>query len=106
MAGVVGAVLLLWKFPGDSAAAYTGILCLAGFFIYGPQALVGIAHPSFRAELLAAARQVVDAVGVPVLTPGAASPARSSSTRATTATTWSTPSRRAWPKRCSDRPAP
>ena len=43
MIGVVFSILLLWKFPGGSAAAYTVILCLAGFFIYGPQALVGIA---------------------------------------------------------------
>ena len=59
MAGVIGVILLLWKFPGDSAAAYTGILCLAGFFIYGPQALVGISVAN-----LATKRAAATAVGL------------------------------------------
>ncbi|MDB5297097.1 MAG: transporter [Phycisphaerales bacterium] len=59
MAGCVGAVLLLWLYPGRSAAAYTVILCLAGFFIYGPQALVGISVAN-----LATKRAAATAVGL------------------------------------------
>jgi phosphoglycerate transporter family protein len=58
MAGCVGAVLLLWKFPGGPAA-YTVILCMAGFFIYGPQALVGISVAN-----LATKRAAATAVGL------------------------------------------
>jgi OPA family glycerol-3-phosphate transporter-like MFS transporter/OPA family sugar phosphate sensor protein UhpC-like MFS transporter len=59
MAGTIGAMLLLWKFPGRSATAYTAILCMAGFFIYGPQALVGIAVAN-----LATKRAAATAVGL------------------------------------------
>jgi OPA family glycerol-3-phosphate transporter-like MFS transporter/OPA family sugar phosphate sensor protein UhpC-like MFS transporter len=59
MVGCVGAALLLWWFPGKSVAAYTVILCLAGFFIYGPQALVGIAVAN-----LATKRAAATAVGL------------------------------------------
>jgi phosphoglycerate transporter family protein len=54
MVGCVGAVLLLWLFPGRSVPAYTGILCLAGFFIYGPQALVGITVANLATKRAAA----------------------------------------------------
>ena len=40
-------------------AAYTAILCLAGFFIYGPQALVGI-----HAANLATKRAAATAIGL------------------------------------------
>jgi OPA family glycerol-3-phosphate transporter-like MFS transporter/OPA family sugar phosphate sensor protein UhpC-like MFS transporter len=59
MIGTVGAILLLWKVPAHSAATYTAILCLAGFFIYGPQALVGIAVAN-----LATKRAAATAVGL------------------------------------------
>jgi OPA family glycerol-3-phosphate transporter-like MFS transporter/OPA family sugar phosphate sensor protein UhpC-like MFS transporter len=59
MIGCIGAVLLLWWYPGRSAAVYTGILCLAGFFIYGPQALIGIS-----AANLATKRAAATAVGL------------------------------------------
>jgi OPA family glycerol-3-phosphate transporter-like MFS transporter/OPA family sugar phosphate sensor protein UhpC-like MFS transporter len=59
MIGTIGAMLLLWKFPGHSAWAYTVILCMAGFFIYGPQALVGIAVAN-----LATKRAAATAVGL------------------------------------------
>jgi OPA family glycerol-3-phosphate transporter-like MFS transporter/OPA family sugar phosphate sensor protein UhpC-like MFS transporter len=59
MVGTIGAMLLLWKFPGQSALAYTVILCMAGFFIYGPQALVGIAVAN-----LATKRAAATAVGL------------------------------------------
>jgi phosphoglycerate transporter family protein len=39
LAGV--SVLLFWKLPSQSIWLSTFLLCLAGFFIYGPQALVG-----------------------------------------------------------------
>lgn len=36
------AVFLFWKLPPNSNALSTLTLCAAGFFIYGPQALIGI----------------------------------------------------------------
>ena len=59
MFGCIGAILLLWRYPGKSAGAYTVILCMAGFFIYGPQALVGIAVAN-----LATKRAAATAVGL------------------------------------------
>src|SRR4051812_29320789 len=59
MVGCVGALLLLWRFPGESAWTYTGILCLGGFFVYGPQALVGISVAN-----LATKRAAATAVGL------------------------------------------
>jgi OPA family glycerol-3-phosphate transporter-like MFS transporter/OPA family sugar phosphate sensor protein UhpC-like MFS transporter len=59
MFGCMGAILLLWRYPGKSAGAYTVILCMAGFFIYGPQALVGIAVAN-----LATKRAAATAVGL------------------------------------------
>ncbi len=35
-------VLLFWKMPNESTLFYGIMLCITGFFIYGPQALVGI----------------------------------------------------------------
>jgi OPA family glycerol-3-phosphate transporter-like MFS transporter/OPA family sugar phosphate sensor protein UhpC-like MFS transporter len=34
-------VFLFWKLPGQTPWISTGLLCGAGFFIYGPQALIG-----------------------------------------------------------------
>jgi OPA family glycerol-3-phosphate transporter-like MFS transporter/OPA family sugar phosphate sensor protein UhpC-like MFS transporter len=59
MLGCIGATLLLWRYPGKSVPAYTTILCLAGFFIYGPQALVGI-----HAANLATKRAAATAIGL------------------------------------------
>jgi sugar phosphate permease len=42
MAGAGLAVFLFWKTPNHSMGVGTALLCLAGFFIYGPQALIGI----------------------------------------------------------------
>lgn len=42
MIGAGLSVLAFWKYPGDSWWLSTSLLCSAGFFIYGPQALVGI----------------------------------------------------------------
>ncbi|MDB5322056.1 MAG: transporter [Phycisphaerales bacterium] len=54
MFGCVGAILLLWRYPGKSVAPYTVILCLAGFFIYGPQALIGISVANLATKRAAA----------------------------------------------------
>ncbi len=43
MVGAGLAMLALWRLDTPSLTANTVLLCLAGFFIYGPQALVGIA---------------------------------------------------------------
>jgi len=40
MAGIF--VFLFWRLPAASAALNAATLCAAGFFIYGPQALIGI----------------------------------------------------------------
>ncbi len=36
------AVFLFWRLPDESTLFYAILLCVTGFFIYGPQALVGI----------------------------------------------------------------
>jgi sugar phosphate permease len=48
------ALLLLWRTPSDSRALYTVLLMAAGFFIYGPQALVGIAAANLATKKAAA----------------------------------------------------
>jgi len=35
-------VFLFWKLPNQSPLLSTALLCCAGFFIYGPQALIGV----------------------------------------------------------------
>ena len=57
MAGV--SVLLFWKVAGQSAWLNTLLLCLSGFFIYGPQCLISIA-----AANLATKRAAATAVGL------------------------------------------
>jgi sugar phosphate permease len=52
-------VLLLWKVAGDSKLLNAGLLCATGFFIYGPQCLVGIA-----AANLATRKAAASAVGL------------------------------------------
>ena len=47
-----------WKLPGSSPLVSTTLLCCAGFFIYGPQALVGI-----TAANLATKRAAATAIG-------------------------------------------
>jgi OPA family glycerol-3-phosphate transporter-like MFS transporter/OPA family sugar phosphate sensor protein UhpC-like MFS transporter len=42
MVGAGAAIFLFWKTPAYWAGTSTTLLCLAGFFIYGPQALIGI----------------------------------------------------------------
>jgi len=47
-------MLLFWKLPGQSVGVSTLLLCLAGFFIYGPQALVGTVVANLATKRLAA----------------------------------------------------
>ena len=53
------AILLFWKGAGESKLWNTVWLCAAGFFIYGPQSLIGIA-----AAKLATKRAAATAVGL------------------------------------------
>ena len=57
LAGV--SVLAFWKVAGVSTVSNTALLCAAGFFIYGPQCLIGIA-----AAKLATKRAAATAVGL------------------------------------------
>ena len=59
MIGCAAALLAFWKVAGQSQLATTTLLFAAGFFIYGPQALVGIA-----AANLATKRAAATAVGL------------------------------------------
>jgi OPA family glycerol-3-phosphate transporter-like MFS transporter/OPA family sugar phosphate sensor protein UhpC-like MFS transporter len=59
MLGCGAALVAFWKVAGQSQLATTSLLCAAGFFIYGPQALVGIC-----AANLATKRAAATAVGL------------------------------------------
>jgi OPA family glycerol-3-phosphate transporter-like MFS transporter/OPA family sugar phosphate sensor protein UhpC-like MFS transporter len=48
------AILLFWKNPYPSRLLNTGLLCLAGFFIYGPQCLIGIIAANLATKKAAA----------------------------------------------------
>ncbi len=52
LAGVF--VLLFWKLPNQTPWLSTGLLCCAGFFIYGPQALIGIISANLATKHAAA----------------------------------------------------
>jgi phosphoglycerate transporter family protein len=47
-------MLLFWKLPTSSPALSTLLLCSAGFFLYGPQALVGVVVVNLATKRLAA----------------------------------------------------
>ena len=47
-------VFLFWKLPNQSPLMSTGLLCCAGFFIYGPQALIGIISANLATKHAAA----------------------------------------------------
>jgi sugar phosphate permease len=51
--GCIGATAALWL-AGDSPASATIILCVAGFFIYGPQALIGVVAANLATKRAAA----------------------------------------------------
>lgn len=53
------AIYIFWKLPADALLANTVVFSLIGFFIYGPQALVGIAVAN-----LATKRAAASAVGL------------------------------------------
>lgn len=59
MALCAASLLLFWKLSSDSVVVNTILLCAAGFFIYGPQCLVGIAVAN-----LATKRAAATAVGL------------------------------------------
>jgi OPA family glycerol-3-phosphate transporter-like MFS transporter/OPA family sugar phosphate sensor protein UhpC-like MFS transporter len=54
MALCMGALALFWFTPGASLLASALMLCTAGFFIYGPQALIGIASANLATKRAAA----------------------------------------------------
>jgi OPA family glycerol-3-phosphate transporter-like MFS transporter/OPA family sugar phosphate sensor protein UhpC-like MFS transporter len=51
----IASLLLFWRLPGASLPLSTFLLCTAGFFIYGPQALIGIASANLATKHAAAA---------------------------------------------------
>jgi OPA family glycerol-3-phosphate transporter-like MFS transporter/OPA family sugar phosphate sensor protein UhpC-like MFS transporter len=57
LAGI--SLFLFWKTSADSPFLIAGLLCATGFFIYGPQCLIGIA-----AANLATKRAAASAVGL------------------------------------------
>jgi OPA family glycerol-3-phosphate transporter-like MFS transporter/OPA family sugar phosphate sensor protein UhpC-like MFS transporter len=54
MALTAVSVFVFWKLPANSLALNTAVLCCAGFFIYGPQALVGISVANLATKRAAA----------------------------------------------------
>jgi len=50
-----GALLLFWRLPNQSWVTSGALLCLAGFFIYGPQSLIGTAAANLATNRAAAA---------------------------------------------------
>jgi OPA family glycerol-3-phosphate transporter-like MFS transporter/OPA family sugar phosphate sensor protein UhpC-like MFS transporter len=52
LAGV--SILLFWKVAGQSPGLNTALLCAAGFFIYGPQCIIGIAAANLATKRAAA----------------------------------------------------
>ncbi len=54
MALAAVSILLFWKVPTQSVWISSMLLCLSGFFIYGPQALVGIITVNLATKRLAA----------------------------------------------------
>lgn len=54
MAGAGLAVFLFWKTPAHHDVLGTALLCVAGFFIYGPQALIGIIGANLATKRAAA----------------------------------------------------
>ncbi len=59
MAGCTAALAAFWLLPNSSMPVYAGLLVVAGFFIYGPQCLVGICVAN-----LATKRAAASAVGL------------------------------------------
>ena len=55
MLGCGVAISVFWFFPSNSQLVNAAVLCLAGFFIYGPQCLIGIAAANLATKRAAAA---------------------------------------------------
>lgn len=55
MIGCGIALTVFWLFPSDSTILNAAVLCVAGFFIYGPQCLIGIAAANLATKRAAAA---------------------------------------------------
>jgi sugar phosphate permease len=49
------ALVMFWKMPNQTWVSSTILMCLAGFFIYGPQSLIGTAAASLATKRAAAA---------------------------------------------------
>ncbi len=54
MAGATACVFVFWKLPSGAQALNVVTLCATGFFIYGPQALIGIAVANLATKRAAA----------------------------------------------------
>lgn len=54
MAMAAGAIFIFWRWPGDSKLFNTALLSAIGFFIYGPQSLVGTAAANLATKQAAA----------------------------------------------------
>jgi phosphoglycerate transporter family protein len=54
MIGAVGAMFAFWKIPTHSSLVAAALLGAAGFFIYGPQALIGITASNLATKRAAA----------------------------------------------------
>lgn len=74
----MGSLLVFWRLPSGSVALSAVVLCTAGFFIYGPQCLIGIASANLATKRAAASAAgltglfgylstIVSGVGVGVL---------------------------------------
>lgn len=55
MIGCTASLLLFWGIPNQTWISSTILLCLAGFFIYGPQSLIGTATANLATKRAAAA---------------------------------------------------
>lgn len=55
MLGCGVAISVFWFFPSPSHIVNAAVLCVAGFFIYGPQCLIGIAAANLATKRAAAA---------------------------------------------------
>ncbi|HEX6960653.1 MAG TPA: MFS transporter, partial [Lacipirellula sp.] len=55
MVGCGAALTVFWLNPSGSQLINAGVLCVAGFFIYGPQCLIGIAAANLATKRAAAA---------------------------------------------------
>jgi OPA family glycerol-3-phosphate transporter-like MFS transporter/OPA family sugar phosphate sensor protein UhpC-like MFS transporter len=59
MVGCTAALVLFWKLPNQTWISSTILLCFAGFFVYGPQSLIGTAS-----AMLATKRAAATAIGL------------------------------------------